>query len=135
MSIEKLEHCAIRTSRLAQTRRFYEFGLGLRVGDRPPLPVHGYWLYAGATAVIHLIEVSEQFCADVFGDGFVAQERPQAVNDVDHLAFRATDMDATRARLQQLGLPIEEREIPAMNLRQMFVRDPNGITAELNFVS
>ena len=134
MSIEMLEHCAIRTCRLEETRRFYEFGLGLRVGDRPPLPVPGYWLYAGNMAVIHLIEVGEQFAGNVFGEAFTEHNRPQAVNDVDHLAFRATDIDATRLRLEQLGLQIEQREIPSMNLRQLFVRDPNGITAELNFV-
>lgn len=28
--------------------------LGLRVGDRPPFPFPGYWLYAGSSAWVHV---------------------------------------------------------------------------------
>ena len=59
MAMEKIEHCAIRTTELEATRHFYTEILGLEVGPRPELPVAGYWLYANDEPIIHLIEVNE----------------------------------------------------------------------------
>ena len=61
MALESLDHCAIRTTRLEETRRFYVEALGLEVGPRPPLALPGYWLYAGGRPIVHLMEIGEHY--------------------------------------------------------------------------
>ena len=52
---------------------------------------------------------------------------------LDHIAFRAKDPDLVMSRLKENGYECRERDIPSMNLFQVFVEDPNGITIELNY--
>src|SRR5689334_18058758 len=56
MQVVALDHAAIKTDRLEETRRFFEEVLGLRVGPRPDFDFPGYWLYAGDRDVVHLVE-------------------------------------------------------------------------------
>jgi hypothetical protein len=37
------------------------------------------------------------------------------------------------ARFRALGMKFAEADVPSINLRQIFVHDPNGVTLELNF--
>ena len=134
MAVKAVEHCAIRTTKLEQSRDFYRDLLGLEVGPRPELPVPGYWLYAGDQPVIHLIEVGAGYGHDAHG---VALEREQVTgyrNGLDHIAFRVTGLAQMRTRLQTAGLSFGENSIEEMGLHQLFVEDPNGVTAELNFL-
>lgn len=128
-----LDHCAIRTTRLQESRRFYEELLGLEVGPRPELPVPGYWLYDGERPVVHLIELTDTMEQDVFGVPLSQEVAAGVRNGLDHLAFRITGLDAVRRRLEAGGIAYQETGIPQLRLTQLFVRDPNGITAELNF--
>ena len=132
MPLEALHHCAIRTTRLEETRRFYVDALGLEVGPRPPLSVPGYWLYADGRAVVHLMEIGAHYEADVFGQA-VANRRGAEGPGVDHLAFRVRGLAAVRERLTSLGIPYRELSISAVDLHQVFAVDPNGVIAELNF--
>jgi len=52
---------------------------------------------------------------------------------VDHVAFFATGLADTLARLKDKGVECRERTVPALGLYQVFVTDPNGIVVELNF--
>lgn len=56
MSVIGLDHYNLRAPRplLDTLRDFYIDVVGLRLGARPPFRSHGYWLYAGAQAVLHL---------------------------------------------------------------------------------
>ncbi len=54
---------------------------------------------------------------------------------IDHVAFDASDFDDISSRLSVAGLKFREDGIPAINLRQLFVNDPNGVQLELNFRS
>ena len=132
MPVTGLDHCAIRTADLEATRVFYADLLGLEVGPRPELPVPGYWLYADGRPVVHLIEVGPGFAQDVFGSP-LQTAAAGADMGVDHLAFRVTGLAALRARLRERGMAFRELGIPEMHLHQVFVKDPNGVTAELNF--
>jgi len=49
------------------------------------------------------------------------------------VAFFATGLADTLARLQAQGIELRERTVPLLNLHQVFVDDPNGIVVELNF--
>ena len=51
----------------------------------------------------------------------------------DHIAFRAKEPEVLIARLKDKGYPFRERQVPDMDLFQVFVEDPNGITVELNY--
>ena len=51
----------------------------------------------------------------------------------DHIAFRAREPEVLIARLKDKGYPFRERQVPDMDLFQVFVEDPNGITVELNY--
>jgi catechol 2,3-dioxygenase-like lactoylglutathione lyase family enzyme len=132
MALEALDHCAIRTTCLEQTRSFYVDGLGLEVGPRPPLSLPGYWLYAGGTAVVHLMEIGSQYKADIFGQTMTDQRGAEGPG-VDHLAFRVSGLAAVRERLTALGIPYRELSMSAVDLHQVFAVDPNGVIAELNF--
>ena len=129
MPIAELSHCAIRTSDLDASRRFYCEVLGLTVGPRPPFGFPGLWLYNGEhdryhNAVVHLIGV----------DG---SDRPARTDTgaLDHVAFMAHGLADMRARLESLGISYRQREVPALGLQQLFLVDPSGVRIELNYAA
>ncbi|MBL4622543.1 MAG: VOC family protein [Immundisolibacteraceae bacterium] len=134
MSVEAVEHCAIRTTKLELSRVFYGDLLGLEVGPRPELPVPGYWLYAGEQAVIHLIEVGDGYRHDPHGVLLDSEQVTGYRNGLDHIAFRVKGLAELRDRLKAAGVKYGENRIEAFGMHQLFVEDPNGVTAELNFL-
>ena len=127
MPIKKLEHYTIRCTSMERTREFYCDVLGLEVGDRPPLPFKGYWLYIGDTPVVHLLDKAEAEAA--------AGEGPRLGKDtaaLDHIAFLGDDIEATRAALRARDLQFHEMAFPGVML-QIFVADPDNIMVELTF--
>ena len=132
MGLAQLGHYAVRTDDLAASRRFYVEGLGLRVGYRPPFGFSGLWLYLGddeaGFGVVHLIGADpSDALADYLGAG------GDGGGWVDHIAFLAADWPAMRDRCERLGLDYVQRTVPALGLHQVFLRDPSGVTVELNF--
>ena len=119
MPADRLEHYTIRCASLERTRDFYCDMLGLTVGERPPFNFNGYWLYLAGSPIVHLVEQS--------GD------EGRATGALDHIAFAASDIDATRTLLTRNGHKIREAGVPGARVRQLFVSDPDGIMVELNF--
>ncbi len=134
-----LNHYSIRTTDLAACERFYCGLLGLSVGPRPPFPFPGLWLYQGDTAVwsnaaVHIIGIDlndPDGLKQYLGDRDLASL--QGTGSIDHVAFFATGLTDTLARLQAQGVAARERDVPLLGLHQVFVDDPNGIVVELNF--
>ncbi len=134
-----LNHFSIRSEDLAACERFYCGVVGLQVGPRPPFPFPGLWLYAGdtsvsANAVVHIIGVDRsdpEGLKRYLGDRDEGSLKGTGV--VDHVAFFATGLADTMARLKQHGVPCRERTVPLLGLHQVFVDDPNGVVVELNF--
>lgn len=134
-----LNHISIRSPDLPACERFYCGLLGLAVGPRPPFPFPGLWLYAGdtaqyANAVVHLIGIDPDDPAGLqgyLGDRDAASL--QGSGAVDHVAFFATGLADTLARLQAQGVECRERTVPLLGLHQVFVDDPHGVVVELNF--
>jgi catechol 2,3-dioxygenase-like lactoylglutathione lyase family enzyme len=56
MALTGMEHYLVLTSDLDATRDFYQDALGMAEGFRPQLGFPGYWMYIGATPVIHIAE-------------------------------------------------------------------------------
>lgn len=121
MTVKGLDHCTILATDLGATRDFYVDVLGLTDGERPPLASPGHWLYCAGHPVIHLV------------GGDRARDAGSGSAALDHFAFAATGIEAMRARLRDNGVGFEEREVPVLGQRQIFLHDPNGIRIELNF--
>ena len=135
MLINSLDHCAIRTTKLQETRDFFVDILGLEDGERPDFPFPGAWLYTDSTEVIHLIGVDPDDPSGLqrYVGGEISTEALQGSGAFDHIAFRANDPSVLTERLKQADYEYRERQVPNMNLFQIFVEDPNGITIELNY--
>lgn len=134
MGITRLDHYAVRTLKLAETKDFYVDLLGLEDGARPAFPFPGHWLYIGETPVVHLVGIDPQDPSgleDYLGP--VEVSSLDGSGSVDHLAFRAEQPEALIKRLKKAGQPYRERQVPDMDLYQIFVDDPNGIPVELNY--
>jgi catechol 2,3-dioxygenase-like lactoylglutathione lyase family enzyme len=134
-----LNHYSIRTPDIEACERFYCGLLGLQVGPRPPFPFPGLWLYTGDTSVwanaaVHIIGVDRH---DPAGLKAYLGDRDEAslhgTGALDHVAFFATGLAETLARLRAHGLDGRERTVPLLGLHQVFVDDPNGVVVELNF--
>jgi len=129
MAIVKPAHYSIRTADLDRSQRFYTDVLQLRVGFRPPFNFPGVWLYPAQDesefGAVHLIGIepgSREGLRDHLGTG-----------SVDHLAFLATDWPGMRQRFAALGIPYRMQRVPSLDLIQVFLVDPSGVTIELNY--
>ncbi len=118
MAIQGIDHINIGTNRLTETITFFE-GLGLAVGARPNFDFPGAWLYAGGQPVVHLVELTEAKSAS-------------AGAALDHFAFAIQDYDGMVGKLDAAGVEYRARAVPGAPVRQIFLRDPNGVTIELN---
>jgi len=77
--IGKLDHVNVRTTQLDTMIEWYTSVLGLRSGERPDFPFPGAWMYAGDSAVVHLVGIS--------GDPATGSETPLKL---EHFALSAT---------------------------------------------
>lgn len=137
MLINSLDHCAIRTTKLKETREFFVEVLGLEDGERPDFPFPGAWLYTDTAAVIHLIGVDPDDPSGLqqYVGGEIRTEALRGSGAFDHIAFRTNDSSILIERLKKKGYAYRGRQVPNMDLFQIFVEDPNGITIELNYWS
>jgi len=135
MSLSSLDHCSIRTTKLGETREFYINILGMVDGDRPDFPFPGAWLYVDEVAVVHIIGVDSEVSPGLasYLDGEMDAGVLTGSGALDHIAFRAKHPEQVISRLKENGYEYRERKVPNMNLFQVFVEDPNGITIELNY--
>lgn len=117
--IASLDHVNILTCDVEACRKFYIDALGFEEGFRPEFDFPGLWLYLGGAPVLHFIET------DV--------KQPSSNGVIDHIAFRAHDFEKFTARLEAHDIAFEDREIPGMDLHQLFCFDPHGIKVEFNF--
>ncbi len=99
MSLGKLDHYSIRTTRLAETERFYTEVLGLQSGPRPEFKFPGIWLYNAGHAVVHVVGIDRanpQPLIDYLGE--------KALNDGSK--SRATDFRrATNVACSRIAWP------------------------------
>jgi catechol 2,3-dioxygenase-like lactoylglutathione lyase family enzyme len=120
MAVRGIDHINIGTHQLEATRAFFRDALGLVEGWRPDFPFGGAWLYAGDGAVVHLVDLSDA-------------KRPSDEAALDHFAFRIDDYDEALSRLERAGIKHRAVTVPGAPIRQIFLRDPNGVNIELNY--
>jgi catechol 2,3-dioxygenase-like lactoylglutathione lyase family enzyme len=139
MGVEKLDHYLVRTMDLERTIKFYEDALGLQAGYRPPFRFPGAWMYAApppgeaaGKAIVHLAGIDPGDTA-AMAEYLGAQDGQSGTGAVDHIAFAASGIADMRARLERHGITYRERRVPDMDLRQVFIHDPDGVKIELNY--
>ena len=146
MEIKRIDHYSIRTLDVEASRRFYTEIIGLTVGPRPPFPFPGLWLYngeppadldhaAGNYGIVHVMGVdpaNPQGLIDTVGyrDPNTLKESTGAL---DHIALAVTGRAGMLERCRRNNLSFFERAVPVLGLHQVFLKDPNGLTIELNF--
>lgn len=134
MKIERLDHVNIHTDRLEETVRFYEDVMGLRKGLAPGLdPEMTAWMFDDqGRALVHLGMAGSILgeAATEAGDG---PDEPPGSGAVHHIAFNCRDYDSMIARLDRLGVARRANDVPEVDLKQIFIHDPNGVMLELNF--
>ena len=125
MASPRLQHVLVLTADLDATKAFYCDVVGLAVGERPPLPFPGYWLYSDGVACLHVAERAsyEAQCARL---GLSSKPSP-----VDHVAFEADGYEQLLGRLQAAGVDVAANTVAASGVRQLFFDDPNGARIEL----
>jgi catechol 2,3-dioxygenase-like lactoylglutathione lyase family enzyme len=126
MPVSALDHFTIRCSEadLEPLCDFYTRHIGLRIGNRPPIPAPGFWLYSEGRPIVHLYAI---------GNAVDAAHGTAVTGPLDHISFRAHGLAATRAHLRANGIAFEEAPVPGWPLHQVFVRDPKGLKIELTF--
>ena len=122
ITIQGIDHVTLRCrpDQLPAMMAFYSDLLGMVEGPRPAFAFPGHWLNLEGRPRIHLAGVAGS-CG------------PHATGSIDHLAFRASGLDAMRARLAQRGTPYTEQPVPGLPLLQLFLADPCGAKLELAF--
>ncbi|MEK9899307.1 MAG: VOC family protein [Alphaproteobacteria bacterium] len=138
MTLSSLDHCSIRTVKLEETRDFYVDLLGMIDGERPDFDFPGNWLYVDGRPVIHLVGVDPDdpsgLIAYLGGDVDAAKlDGSGGSGAFDHVAFRAREPEKLMALLKARNIGFRERKVPDLDLFQIFIEDPNGITVELNY--
>ena len=107
---------------LEKVKIFYCEVLGLKVGFRPKLSSKGFWLYAGKSALIHLVESNAHF----------RNEKP---GYLDHFALRTNGLADMLERLETHQVDHRIKHIPDTGMTQIFCKDPSGTGVEINFVN
>ncbi len=117
--IQAMNHFTVLSDDLDATRKFYGDMLGLKEGKRPPFKFPGIWFYAGGHPILHVIA------------GRKLPKDPAGV--IDHMAFSAKGLPATAAKLGKLGIKYDLRRQAGGTQWQLFCKDPDGATVELDF--
>jgi catechol 2,3-dioxygenase-like lactoylglutathione lyase family enzyme len=145
MDIKRVDHYSIRTLDLEASRRFYTEVIGLKPGPRPPFDFPGYWLYSGEPpadlqngarnyGLVHLMGFDKDNPGSL--DAYVGDRKASpdgGTGALDHVAFAATGRAAMIERCRRQNVSYIERAVPMLGLHQMFIKDPDGVTLELNY--
>jgi catechol 2,3-dioxygenase-like lactoylglutathione lyase family enzyme len=132
VALTGMEHYLVLTSDLEATRDFYQDALGMTEGFRPMLGFPGYWMYLGATPVIHIAEWNS-YTAHSDAKQIPVTAPAASTGAFDHVAFNAVDFDAVLERLGRHGVTPARNLVSKSGMRQLFVFDPNGVKIEINF--
>src|SRR3954462_11355968 len=134
MPITELNHFLLVAKDLERTKDFYCRVLGMEVDkQRPDFGFPGYWLKANGDTCVHL--ASQQ--PNRIRDQFLLKKHPKGTTgsgSVDHIAFLAKDPREVRERIRKNKVEMHFRSFPDAKLFQIFLKDPDDVTIELNFL-
>src|SRR5919198_6477113 len=117
--IHGMNHFTVLSDNIERTLDFYVGLLGLKPGPRPDFGFPGAWLYAGSSAVLHIV-------------GGRPLPLPGA-GVIDHMAFTASSLATVQRTLDERGISYDLGRVPGSGQWQLFCYDPNGARVELDF--
>src|SRR5260221_11954526 len=132
MPVTELNHYLIRANNLERTKDFYCKVLGFEVMPRPDFPFPGYWLGINGKIQVHMAQAGVQN-SELYYLGSPKNAARDSSVVVDLIAFLATEPDQLVKHLKELKVACRPRNFPESQLYQLFVKDPDGLTIELNF--
>ena len=134
MPITELNHYLLVAKDLEKTKKFYQDVLGMEIAsERPDFGFPGYWLKVGEEICVHLASQAP----NTIRDQFLLKKHPKGTTgsgSVDHIAFLAKDPHEVRSRIQKNKVEMHFRSFPDAKLFQIFLKDPDDVTIELNFL-
>jgi catechol 2,3-dioxygenase-like lactoylglutathione lyase family enzyme len=133
MPLTELNHFLLVAKDLERTRDFYCKVLGMELAERPDFGFPGYWLKAGGEICVHLASQEP----NKIRDQFLLKKHPKGTKGsgaVDHIAFLAQNPKEVRNRIQDNKVEMHFRSFPEAKLFQIFLKDPDDVTIELNFL-
>jgi catechol 2,3-dioxygenase-like lactoylglutathione lyase family enzyme len=134
MPVTELNHYLLVAKNLEKTKQFYQRVLGLKLAsERPAFGFPGYWLKAGGNICVHLASQAP----NRIRDQFLLKKHPRGTRgsgSVDHIAFLAKKPEEVRKRIQKHRVQMHYRSFPDARLFQIFLKDPDDVTIELNFL-
>lgn len=129
MRVTGLEHVNIVAADIGRTVEFYERLFGMKARPIPVMPDSpGRWIYDESDQPIIHVQTHNPD-----RHGRLDDPARATTGAIDHVALACTGFEAMKARCADMGLDIRTTEIPGANFRQIFVRDPDNVTLELNF--
>jgi len=132
MPIKRLDHYFIYSRSLDRTADFYSNILGLELGPRPDFDFAGSWFYLDGVPVVHA--GTADFAGGYPDNGVKDKSHlKNGTGRLDHIAFRADNIQEFKDRLTKAEIDFHTQELKDFNLTQLFVKDPDGLTIELNF--
>ena len=134
MPVTSLNHYLLVARDLEKTRKFYQDVLGMELAtERPDFGFPGYWLKIGDAICVHLASQAP----NRIRDRFLLKKHPKGTHgsgSVDHIAFLAEDPHEVRSRIRKSKVEMHFRSFPDAKLFQIFLKDPDDVTIELNFL-
>ena len=134
MPVTSLNHYLLVARDLEKTKDFYQKVLGMEIAsERPDFGFPGYWLKVGGEICVHLASQEP----NQVRDRYLLKKHPAGTTgsgSVDHIAFLAKDPWEVRRRIEKEGVEMHFRSIPDSKLFQIFLKDPDDVTIELNFL-
>lgn len=130
MRVNALDHVNIVARDLDDTVGFYRDLLNLVAHDPPPPlnPALVQWLHdADGRAIFHMSSPGS-----LLGEAPL-DDAPTHSGAVHHVALSCTGHDEILGRIEDMGCEHRLNHVAAIDLKQIFVRDPNGVLLELNF--
>jgi catechol 2,3-dioxygenase-like lactoylglutathione lyase family enzyme len=122
--IKSLNHIAVVTRCLDESKRFYRDVLGFREISRPNFKFSGAWLF-NYGLMIHIIGHDSETGSSATGDHGEIQTRDA------HIALHTEDLDAVERRLSEHGVAFRKNEVPDRKIKQLFFHDPDGFHIEV----
>ena len=133
MPVTAINHYLVVSKNLERSKKFYQEVLGLELAERPDFGFPGYWLKTGDNICVHLASQDP----NKIRDNFLLKKHPKGTTgsgSVDHIAFLAQNPEEVRNRIQKNKVEMHFRSFPDAKLFQIFLKDPDDVTIELNFL-
>jgi catechol 2,3-dioxygenase-like lactoylglutathione lyase family enzyme len=132
--LSHIEHFLVAADDIDATRDWYARVLGMSSGPHPDFGFPVHWMYIGDVDVVHIGPsakgANERQKAYL---GRTSENTGTGTGAIDHIAFRATGLQAMLEHLRAEGVSFSQRRANGQALFQVFFNDPNGIKIELNF--